>query len=48
MEFYHEYKEHPNLTKYEQLLYQYQQPDGKKNLRELTAFDYRNHHICLD
>lgn len=48
MEFYHSYKEHPNLTQYEQILYQYQQPDEKKNLRELTALDYRNHDICLD
>ena len=47
MEFYNMYRNHPQLSKYEQLLREYQQPNGTKNLRELTALNYRDHYICL-
>lgn len=47
MEFYNMYRNHPQLSKYEQILHKYQQPDGTKNLRELTALNYRDHYICL-
>ena len=37
MEFYHVYKKHPNLTQYEQILYQYQQPDEKKKSQRING-----------
>lgn len=47
MEFYNMYRNHPQLSKYEQILSEYQQPNGTRNLRELTALNYRDHYICL-